>query len=78
MRRELIDGFINMMAGTNRHHGEVSKNIFRCLDGYTFKNRCNCKVYYAPIDVLLPKNGEKAPVHTLNGHLIEINDIFDF
>ena len=58
VRRELIDGFISMMAGTNKFHGEVSKNIFRFLDGYTLQNKCVCKVYYAPIDVLLPKNGE--------------------
>ena len=58
VRRELIDGFVNMMAGTNRYHGDVCRNIIRHLDGYTVKNRCNCTVYFAPIDVLLPKNGE--------------------
>jgi len=58
VRRELIDGFINMMAGTSRNHGVVSRNISWNLGLYLSKNKCNCEVYYAPIDVLLPKNGE--------------------
>jgi Uma2 family endonuclease len=58
VRRELIDGFIKMMAGTNRFHGKVSRKIVRYLDGYTVNNKCGCEVYTAPIDVLLPKNGE--------------------
>ena len=58
VRRELIDGLINMMAGTSRKHADVSRNIAFDLNTYLKKNRCDCKVYYAPIDVLLPKNGE--------------------
>ena len=58
VRRELIDGFIKMMAGTNKRHGDVCRHLIRYLDGYSVKNRCDCKVYTAPIDVLLPKNGE--------------------
>jgi Uma2 family endonuclease len=58
IRRELIDGFIKMMTGTSLKHGRVSRNIGRYLDSYTLNNRCGCEVYYAPIDVLLSKNGE--------------------
>ena len=58
VRRELIDGFINMMAGTSRFHGKVSGNIFGELRAYLKNNRCDCELYTAPIDVLLPKNGE--------------------
>jgi len=58
IRRELIDGFIKMMAGTSLRHGRVSRNIGRYLDGYIVSSKCGCEVYYAPIDVLLPKNGE--------------------
>jgi len=58
VRRELIDGFIKMMAGTSLKHGDVSGNISWHLKAYLKKNKCGCKVYYAPIDVLLPKNGE--------------------
>ena len=58
VRRELIDGFIKMMAGTSQKHGDVSRNIVGNLYTYTVNNKSNCKVYYAPMDVLLPKNGE--------------------
>jgi len=73
VRRELIDGFIKMMAGTNRKHGDVSRNIVGKLYTYTTNNKCDCKVYYAPIDVLLPKNGE-----TENGKIYDVvqPDIF--
>jgi len=73
VRRELIDGFIKMMAGTNRHHGLVSKKLVKYLDGCIEAGKCNCEVYYAPIDVLLPKNGE-----TENGKIYDVvqPDIF--
>jgi len=58
IRRELIDGFIKLMAGTSWMHGDVSGNISWDLRAYLKTNRCGCKVYTAPIDVLLPKNGE--------------------
>jgi len=58
IRRELIDGFIKLMAGTSWKHGDVSGNISWDLRAYLKKNKCGCKVYTAPIDVLLPKNGE--------------------
>jgi Uma2 family endonuclease len=58
VRRELIDGFINMMAGTNRFHGKVSNNITWYLESMVRQYKGDCEVYTAPIDVLLPKNGE--------------------
>ena len=58
VRRELIDGFIKMMAGTGMKHGRVSNNIALRLNLRLLDSKCGCKVYYAPIDVLLPKNGE--------------------
>ena len=58
VRRELIDGFIKMMAGTNRNHGKVVKNITWYLESAVRQHKGNCEVYFAPIDVLLPKNGE--------------------
>ena len=73
VRRELIDGFIKMMAGTSRFHGEAGVNIIREMSAYLKNNRCDCKVYTAPIDVLLPKNGE-----TENGKIYDVvqPDIF--
>ncbi|MCL2073875.1 MAG: Uma2 family endonuclease [Marinilabiliaceae bacterium] len=58
VRRELIDGFIKMMAGASRFHGKVGVNIIGEIRAYLRNNRCGCEVYSAPIDVLLPKNGE--------------------
>ena len=60
VRRELIDGIVSLMAGTSYEHGDVSRNIVRYLDGHILSSNCNCKVYYAPIDVCLPENGETA------------------
>jgi len=58
VRRELIDGFIKMMAGTSMRHGRVSNNIALRLNLRLLDTKCGCKVYSAPIDVLLPKDGE--------------------
>ena len=59
--RELIDGFIKLMSPAPRlGHAEVSKNIYRHLDLLVQKNKGKCKVFYAPFDVRLPKNGETA------------------
>ena len=59
--RELIHGFIKMMSPAPRlRHAEVSKNIYRYLDAIVIRNKGRCKVFYAPFDVRLPKNGETA------------------
>ena len=57
--RELIHGFIKVMSPAPlRIHADVSVNVFRHLDAIVKKNNGKCKVYYAPFDVRLPKNGE--------------------
>jgi Uma2 family endonuclease len=58
VRRELIDGFIKFMSAPRSKHAETSSNISWHLGSYLKKNKCGCKVYYAPFDVRLPKNGE--------------------
>lgn len=56
-RRELIDGFVKMMTpAPKRIHQEFSGNINFVIKRYL--KRKNCKVYSAPFDVRLPKNGE--------------------
>ena len=57
---ELINGIIKMMPSPVRIHAVVSKNIYRQLDFIVTKNKGQCEVYYAPVDVRLPKNGETA------------------
>ena len=73
VRRELIDGFIKMMAGTSRFHGKIGVNVIGEIRAYLKNNRCDCELYTAPIDVLLPKNGE-----TENGKIYDVvqPDIF--
>jgi Uma2 family endonuclease len=64
-RRELIDGFVHKMTpAPMRSHQEVSGFIFNTL--YNSLKKCGCKVYSAPFDVRLPKNGEKAPEKIYN------------
>ncbi len=57
-RRELIDGFINLMTpAPTRQHQEISGNLHTYLN--LFLKDKECKVYSAPFDVRLPKNDEK-------------------
>jgi len=59
--RELINGFIKMMSPAPRPiHAEVSFNISGLLWGIVKRNKGRCKVFPAPFDVRLPKNGETA------------------
>ena len=64
-RRELIDGFINFMAGPLRKHQEASGILFNKIFNL-LKNK-KCKVYSAPFDVRLPINGE-----TENGEIYNV------
>jgi len=58
--RELINGFIKMMAAPRVEHAEIIKNIYRHFDSIVFKNKGKCKVFFAPFDVRFPKKGETA------------------
>jgi len=57
-RRELIDGFVKLMTPAPLSiHQIVSVNLTGILWNYFRKKKC--KVFDAPFDVRLPKNGEK-------------------
>jgi len=58
-RRELMNGFIKMMTAPKARHQEISSNLHYRLRQIIERNRGNCKVYAAPFDVRLPKNGER-------------------
>jgi len=61
VRRELINGFINIMSPAPRtKHADVSFNISGNLWAILKKKKGKCKVYHAPFDVRLPKRGEIA------------------
>ena len=53
-RRELYDGFINLMTpAPSRKHQELSVNLTRVFGNFLFDK--DCKLYHAPSDVRLPK-----------------------
>ncbi|GHT23827.1 hypothetical protein FACS189430_07710 [Bacteroidia bacterium] len=59
-RRELINGFIKMMApAANMPHANVVAEISYAMKHHIKCNHGSCKVFTAPFDVRLPKNGEK-------------------
>ena len=58
VRRELIEGFIKLLPAPRAIHAEVGYNISWHLGTIIRKKKCKCKVYPAPFDVRLPKNGE--------------------
>jgi Uma2 family endonuclease len=59
-RRELVDGFIRMMSPAPvENHQRISSNLLVGLHQVIKKNKGKCRVYHAPFDVRLPKNGEK-------------------
>jgi len=60
IRRELIEGFIKLLPAPRSIHAEVSFNITWHLGAILKKNKGKCKVFSAPFDVRLPKNGETA------------------
>ena len=58
VRRELIEGFVKLLPAPRSIHVEVSHSISWHLETIIRNNKCRCKVYPAPFDVRLPKNGE--------------------
>nr|NQU90592.1 Uma2 family endonuclease [Bacteroidota bacterium] len=53
VRRELYDGFINLMTpAPSRKHQELSVNLTRIFGNFLLHK--TCKVYHAPSDVRLP------------------------
>jgi Uma2 family endonuclease len=59
-RRELVNGFIRMMTPAPKvRHQEVCVNLCGELRHIIKKNNGKCKIFSAPFDVRLPRNGEK-------------------
>ena len=59
-RRELIDGFVRMMSAPLIIHAKLSRNFFSKVWTFVKKRKGKCEVFYAPVDVRLPKNKETA------------------
>ena len=60
VRRELFEGFVKLLPAPRPAHAEISYNITGNLWSLLKKHKGKCKVFYAPFDVRLPKNGETA------------------
>jgi Uma2 family endonuclease len=59
-RRELVNGFIYLMSPAPlENHQRI--NVILCSELYQIikNNKGKCRIYHAPFDVRLPKNGEK-------------------
>ena len=59
-RRELFDGFVKLMAGVSYLHNVVTVNLTSVLRHFIKQKKGKCKIFHAPFDVRLPKNGETA------------------
>jgi len=57
-RRELIDGFFHLMSAPAEIHARISNNFVYWVNTFFRKHKAKCRIYYAPFDVRLPKNGE--------------------
>jgi Uma2 family endonuclease len=60
IRREIIDGMAYLLSAPTRFHAGLSGSIFGKFLNFITKRKGQCKVYHAPFDVRLPKNGETA------------------
>jgi Uma2 family endonuclease len=58
-RRELINGIVRMMSAPLEKHQRTSMNLSLELGVIIKKNNGKCRIYHAPFDVRLPKNGER-------------------
>ena len=59
-RRELIDGIARLMSAPIIIHAKLSGNLFGKIWSFVKKRKGKCEVFFAPVDVRLPKNGEIA------------------
>ncbi|GHT29023.1 hypothetical protein FACS189432_07760 [Bacteroidia bacterium] len=60
-RRELIHGVVyELFSAPATIHAIVSTNLHFLLSWFVRKRKGKCKVFHAPFDVRLPKNGEVA------------------
>ena len=60
VRRELVDGIVKIMSGPSIIHAMTTADIFGRMWSFIKKRKGKCKIFHAPIDVRLPRNGETA------------------
>ena len=60
-RRELYEGFVKLMTpAPSRLHQNLAGEMYFNIRSFFKKDNKKCQIYYAPFDVRLPNNGEKA------------------
>jgi Uma2 family endonuclease len=60
-RRELYDGIVHDLFGAPTSlHAIISANLLSIVNWFIKKRKGKCKIFHAPFDVCLPKNGETA------------------
>ena len=60
-RREIINGVVyKLMSAPSQFHAAISSNLLAIFKWFVEKRKGECRVYHAPFDVRLPKNGETA------------------
>jgi Uma2 family endonuclease len=60
-RRELINGVVfDLLSAPTRWHAGITTNLASVVNWFIKKRKGKCKVFHAPFDVRLPKNGETA------------------
>ena len=57
---EIIDGIVYAFAAPLRRHAEATISFLRRALPFVSRRKGKCKIYSAPFDVRLPKNGEIA------------------
>ncbi len=60
-RMELYDGFVKLMtpAPSRLHQSLLGKFVYS-ITSFFYKDNKKCNIFFAPFDVRLPNNGEKA------------------
>ena len=56
-RRELINGFINLMSAPWRRHARALSNLVYRIESFIKMKKGKCHAYIAPFDVRLPLHG---------------------
>ncbi|MDR2972055.1 MAG: Uma2 family endonuclease [Bacteroidales bacterium] len=58
LMREIIDGVVHLFSAPAREHAAVIPPFIVRAWSYIRKRKAKCKIYTAPFDVRLPRNGE--------------------
>ncbi len=65
--REIVNGVVKLFSAPLTRHALISMEIAMELGNHIKKQKGKCKVFHAPFDVRLPRNGETADnkIHTV-------------